>query len=208
MTAANGSIVELTTERLLLRAWWDADREPFAALNADPEVMRYFPGPLTRDQSDAMVDRLAAGFADRGYGLWAVEVRATGEFIGFVGLTPAPDEIPAAPATEIGWRLARAHWGQGFASEAARAVRDHAFGPLGFTDLVSFTTVTNAPSRRVMAKLGMTHDPAEDFNNPGLKGWAAARHVVYRLAAAAHPESTQPESAQPEEGLRARTTES
>src|SRR6187551_811877 len=102
--------VELTTQRLLLRQWRPSDREPFAQINADPEVMRFFPAPQSRAQSDATADRIEAGFAERGYGLWAVEVRAGGEFIGFTGLAPAPDAVPAAPATEIGWRLARAHW--------------------------------------------------------------------------------------------------
>ena len=197
MTGAAASVAELTTERLLLRGWRDADREPFAALCADPEVMRYFPGPRSRAESDASVDRFQAGFAERGYGLWAVEVRATGAFAGFVGLNPAPDEVPAAPATEIGWRLARRFWGRGYAPEAARAVLDHAFGRLGFTELVSFTTFTNAKSRRVMEKLGMSHDPADDFDNPGLETWADTRHVVYRLAADAYLA-----------GLRARTAAS
>jgi RimJ/RimL family protein N-acetyltransferase len=177
------TVTELTTDRLLLRGWRDADREPFAALNADPEVMRFFPAPLPRSESDAMVDRIEVGFAERGYGLWAVEVRTSGEFAGFVGLAPAHAEYPVAPAMEIGWRLARAHWGQGFAPEAARAVLDQAFGPLGFTELVSFTTVTNTPSRRVMEKLGMTRDPADDFDNPRVAGWWGAPHVVYRLTA-------------------------
>jgi ribosomal-protein-alanine N-acetyltransferase len=186
MTGSDPSITELTTERLLLRGWRDADREPFAAICADAEVMRYFPGILSRAETDASVDRFQARFTERGYGLWAVEVRATGAFAGFVGLNPAPDEVPAAPAMEIGWRLARSIWGRGYAPEAARAVLDHAFGPLGLTELVSFTTVTNAKSRRVMEKLGMTHDPTDDFDNPGLKSWSDARHVTYRLTAGAY----------------------
>jgi RimJ/RimL family protein N-acetyltransferase len=177
------TVTELTTKRLLLRGWRTGDREPFAAMNADPEVMRYFPGPLSRDESDALVDRIEAGFAERGFGLWAVE--ADGEFIGFTGLNPVPDALPIAPAMEIGWRLARAHWGNGLAPEAARGVLAHAFGPLGLTDLVSFTTVTNTPSRRVMEKLGMTRNPAEDFANPGISAWAPDTHVVYRLRAPA-----------------------
>jgi ribosomal-protein-alanine N-acetyltransferase len=152
-------------------------------MNADPQVRRFFPGTLTRAQSDADVDRFQAGLVERGYGLWAVEVRATGEFAGFVGLAAAADEYPCAPAMEIGWRLAREPWGQGFATEAARTVLQHAFGPLGFTELVSLTTVTNAPSRRVMEKIGMTYDPADDFDNPRVHGWWGAPHVVYRLAA-------------------------
>ncbi|HST83149.1 MAG TPA: GNAT family N-acetyltransferase [Kineosporiaceae bacterium] len=186
MTGAETIITELTTERLLLRGWRDADREPFAAICADAEVMRYFPGILSRAETDASVDRFRARFAERGYGLWAVEVKATGAFAGFVGLNPAPDEVPAAPATEIGWRLGRSFWGRGYAPEAARTVLQHAFGRLGLTELVSFTTVANAQSRRVMEKLGMTHDPADDFDNPGLKSWSDARHVTYRLTADAY----------------------
>ncbi len=179
-------ITQLRTERLWLRSWRPEDREPWAAMNADPVVRRFFPGPLTRVESDEAVDRFQALLLERGYGLWAVEVIETGEFIGFVGLNPAPDEYPVAPATEIGWRLAAAHWGRGYAPEAARAVLDFAFGPGGFTDLVSFTTVTNAPSRRVMEKIGMTHDPADDFDNPRTPGWWGAPHVVYRIAAATY----------------------
>jgi RimJ/RimL family protein N-acetyltransferase len=182
--SADGTVPELTTQRLLLRGWREADREPWAAMNADPEVRRFFPDTLSRAESDASVDRFQAMLTERGYGLWAVEVRATGEFIGFVGLNPAPDDYPVAPAMEIGWRLARESWGRGYAPEAARAVLDQAFGPLGFTELVSFTTVSNAPSRRVMEKLGMTHDPADDFESPKVKGWWGAPHVVYRLSAA------------------------
>ena len=183
MTGADGSIAELTTERLLLRGWRETDREPWAAMNADPQVRRFFPGTLSRVESDASMDRFQAGLVERGYGLWAVEARATGAFAGFVGLDPVSDEYPCAPAMEIGWRLAREHWGQGFATEGARAVLQHAFGPLGFTELVSLTTVTNAPSRRVMEKIGMTYDPADDFDNPRVPGWWGAPHVVYRLAA-------------------------
>ncbi len=186
MTAADETeetVTELTTERLLLRDWRETDREPWVAMNADPEVMRYFPSTRSRADSDQAMDRFQAMLRRQGYGLWAVEVPATGEFIGFVGLNPAPDDYPAAPAMEIGWRLARSSWGHGYATEAARAVLAHAFGPIGFTDLVSFTTVTNTPSRRVMEKIGMTYDPADDFDNPKVKGWWGAPHVVYRLSA-------------------------
>jgi RimJ/RimL family protein N-acetyltransferase len=184
-STGSGPVTELITPRLRLRGWSDQDRAPFAALNADPEVMRFFPGTRTRAESDAMIDRFRAGFAERGFGLWAVEVRADRSFAGFVGLNPAPPTAPAAPATEIGWRLARRHWGQGFAPEAARAVLAHAFGPLGFSELVSFTTAANVPSRRVMEKIGMTRDPADDWDNTeGLvESWSRAPYVVYRLSA-------------------------
>jgi ribosomal-protein-alanine N-acetyltransferase len=176
-------IVELHSQRLLLRTWREADREPWAALNADPQVRRFFPGVLTRAESDEAMDRYISLMTEEGYGLWALELRASAEFIGFVGLNPASASYPVAPAMEIGWRLARPHWGQGYAPEAASAVLAYAFGPGGFTELVSFTTVTNAPSRRVMEKIGMTHDPADDFDNPSVPGWWGAPHVVYRISA-------------------------
>jgi RimJ/RimL family protein N-acetyltransferase len=173
----------METDRLLLRQWRAEDREPFATMNADPVVMRYFPAPLDRAASDAFADRNEAGIAERGWGLWAVELRSTGAFAGFVGLQPAPPTLPCAPAIEIGWRLAAAQHGSGYATEAARAVRDHAFEVLGLDGLVSFTTEANRPSRRVMEKLGMTRDPAEDFDHPGVDpSWPGRRHVLYRLA--------------------------
>jgi RimJ/RimL family protein N-acetyltransferase len=174
-------IKHLNTNRLLLRGWMSADRAPFAALNADPEVMEHFPARLSRAESDAMVDRVMAGLAERGWGLWAVQVRKTGQFAGFVGLNPVPDDLPVAPAVEVGWRLAKAHWGQGFAPEAARAAVDFGFDQLGLPELVSFTTTGNLNSRRVMEKLGMTRDPADDFHHPGLALWPERRHVLYRL---------------------------
>ena len=172
----------LETERLLLRQWQPADREPFAAMNADPAVMRYFPAPLDRATSDAFADRNEAGIAERGWGLWVVELRSTGEFAGYVGLQPVPPSLPFAPAVEIGWRLAAGQHGCGYATEAARAVRHHAFEVVRLPELVSFTTTANLPSRRVMEKLGMTHDPAEDFDHPGVDpAWSGRRHVLYRL---------------------------
>lgn len=174
---------ELHTDRLLLRPWGHADREPFAALNADPEVMRHFPSTLTRADSDAFVDRVVAGLDDRGWGLWAVEVTATGDFAGFVGLNPATFVAPFTPAVEIGWRLGRPFWGQGIASEAARAVLEHAFGPLGLVEVVSFTTTTNLASQRVMQRIGMGRDPADDFDHPAIpEGHLLRRHVLYRIA--------------------------
>jgi RimJ/RimL family protein N-acetyltransferase len=176
---------ELTTERLLLRQWKDSDHEPFAAMNADPEVMRYFPAPATRAESDALIARTEAAFAERGYGLWAVEVRETGQFIGFTGLAVPRFEAHFTPAVEIGWRLAKDAWGNGYATEAARASLAYAFGPAGLTELVSFTTATNQPSRRVMERIGMTYDEAEDFDHPGLAAdHRLLRHVLYRITRA------------------------
>lgn len=173
--------VELRTERLLLRGWRDEDREPFAALNADPEVMAHFPGPLDRADSDALADRIAARVAASGHGLWAVEVPRVAPFVGFVGLAPIPFEAHFTPAMEVGWRLARAHWGAGYATEAARAALAFAFTDLGLEEVVSITVPENHRSRAVMERIGMTHDPADDFDHPRFEpGHPLRRHVLYR----------------------------
>ncbi len=175
-------VVHIETDRLRLRDWADDDAAPFAALNADPRVMEFFAAPLSRAESDALLARIRAGLARNTFGLYAAEEKATGSLLGFVGLAPVEFEAPFAPAIEIGWRLAREAWGSGYATEGARAVVAHAFGPLGLTELVSFTAEWNRPSRRVMEKLGMTHDPAEDFDHPRLpEGHKLRRHVLYRL---------------------------
>ena len=174
---------ELRTDRLRLRRWDDADREPFAALNADPQTMEFLPAPLSRAQSDAFVDRIEAIFEERGFGLWVVEEQARPGALGFVGLLPATFEAPFTPAVEVGWRLARAAWGRGFASEAARAAVDDGFARLGLAEIVSFTSTGNTRSRAVMERLGMTHDPDEDFEHPAVPpGDRLRRHVLYRLA--------------------------
>jgi RimJ/RimL family protein N-acetyltransferase len=174
--------VDITTDRLLLRRWRDSDREPWAAACADPEVMRHFPDMLTREQSDAMIERIGARFAAHGFGLWAVERRAERDFIGFVGLQRITWAAPFTPATEIGWRLARAAWGAGYATEAARAVVDHAFDELDLEELVSVTVPANARSRAVMERIGMVHDAAGDFDHPRVPaGHPLRRHVLYRL---------------------------
>lgn len=174
------------TPRLILRPWRDADRAPFAALNADPDVMEHFPSLLDRSESDAFADRIAAHFHDHGMGLWAVEVRDGPPFIGFVGLSKVTFDAPFTPAVEIGWRLARAAWGHGYATEAAREVCREAFLDLHLPALVSFTATANRRSRAVMERLGMRRDPAEDFDHPKLPdGHRLQRHVLYRLTAAA-----------------------
>lgn len=172
---------EPLTRRLVLRQWRDEDRTPFAALNADPLVMEHFPALLTRDQSDALVDRCIERIQGDGYGLWAVEVRTGGEFIGFVGLAVPTWEAPFTPCTEIGWRLARSAWGQGYATEAANAVLATAFSACGLDEVVSFTTTGNLRSQRVMERIGMTHHACEDFDHPRLSGGPLRRHVLYRL---------------------------
>lgn len=186
--------ITLSTTRLTLRPWTDDDRAPFAAMNADPEVMRYFPAPLTPAESAARFDQLRAELAERGWGWWALSPADSAEFLGFVGLAPvgfvAPFTVAAATApVEIGWRLIRSAWGHGYATEAARAAAAYAFGPLGLAQIVSFTSELNLPSRAVMERLGMTHDPAEDFDHPRLPaGHRLSRHVLYRLSRADAPD--------------------
>ena len=173
----------LTTDRLLLRRWRDDDREPFAALNADPVVMELFPSTLTRSESDGLIDRIEKHLDEHGFGLWAVEVPGGASFIGFVGLSVVPFDAHFTPAVEVGWRLARDHWGRGHATEGARAALALAFGDLGLGEVVSFTAVANRRSRAVMERLGLTHDPADDFDHPRLAADSPIlRHVLYRLS--------------------------
>ncbi len=174
---------ELSTDRLLLRPWRESDRQPFAECNADPEVMRHFPGTMTRAASDALAERIAAGFAARGWGFWALQERASGRFIGFTGLGVPPFEAHFTPAVEIGWRLARAAWGRGLATEAARAATAFGFGELGLEEIVAFAVQANARSRAVMRRLGMRHDASGDFDHPLVDVADLRRHVLYRLSA-------------------------
>jgi len=173
---------ELLTARLRLRRWVDADREPFAALNADPAVMEYFPDPLSRQQSDRLIEAIERGFEQRGFGLWAVEVRATSAFIGFTGLSEPSYETDFTPAVEVGWRLAREAWGMGFATEAAKASLAFGFERAGLNQIVSFTPAGNLRSRAVMERIGMRRDEAGDFDHPRLPdGHRLRRHVLYRI---------------------------
>ena len=172
-----GAVVE--TERLLLRPWRPEDRAPFAALNADPVVMEHFPSTPTRAESDAGADRITAWLDEHGWGLWAVEVKDGPEFIGFTGLDVPRFEAEFTPCVEVGWRLAADQWGRGYAPEAARAAIEHGFTEVGLDEIVSFTTVANVRSQRVMQKIGMTL--AGEFDHPGLPGHPLARHVLYRI---------------------------
>ncbi|HZD88425.1 MAG TPA: GNAT family N-acetyltransferase [Gaiellaceae bacterium] len=179
-------MAELRTERLLLRQWRDSDLEPFAALNADPETMRFFPAPLAREESDAIAERARRHLEEEGWGLWAVEVAGGPPFAGFVGLARPSFEAHFTPAVEVGWRLAREHWGNGYATEAGRAALAFAFVELGLAEVVSFTSKLNAPSWRVMERLGMARDPEDDFDHPRLPpGHPLRPHVLYRLAGGA-----------------------
>jgi RimJ/RimL family protein N-acetyltransferase len=172
----------VTTERLILRRWRDSDREAFARVNADPRVMEFLPALLSREESDRMVDRIEKHFEERGFGLCAVELREERSFVGFIGLWVPSFEAWFMPCVEIGWRLAAEYWGRGIATEGALAVVRHAFEDLGMAELVSFTVPGNVRSRRVMEKIGMTRDPFEDFDHPGLaEGHPLRRHVLYRL---------------------------
>jgi RimJ/RimL family protein N-acetyltransferase len=170
----------LRTDRLIMRRWHDADRDPFAALNADPEVMRYFPASLDRGASDALVDRIEELFQRQGFGLWALEVAGTGEFIGFTGLNPMPAGVPGAGGMEVGWRLARHAWHHGYATEAAAAAAGVAFGGAGLAEIWSMTAAANEPSQAVMRRLGMTLHA--HFDHPGVEAGSPLRpHVAYRL---------------------------
>ncbi len=170
----------LQTERLILRDWRPEDRELFAALNADPVVMEHFAAPLDRAESDAMVDRVEADLAERGWGLWAAERRDDGTFIGFIGLSVPGFDADFTPCVEVGWRLARRHWGHGFAPEGGRAAVRFGFEELGLEEIVSFTTTGNQNSRRVMEKIGMRL--AREFDHPRLpEGHPIRRHVLYTL---------------------------
>jgi len=167
----------LETPRLLLRPWRDSDREPFAAMNADPRVMRYFLSTLTRQQSDALVDHCEAHLERHGFCPLAAELRETGEFIGFIGLSIPAFTAHFTPCVEIGWRLGFDHHGRGLATEGAREVLRHANG-----EIVSFTSAVNLPSRRVMEKLGMRRDAADDFDHPRIpEGHPLRPHVLYRI---------------------------
>ncbi len=173
------------TKRLILRPWQDSDLEPFAQLNADPRVREYFPGILSREESDASVKLTSAHIEKCGWGFWAASLIQTGEFIGFIGLEDVHFSAPFnefTPAVEIGWRLAFSHWGKGYATEGARGALQYGFDHLKLDEIVSFTTVKNMRSRHVMEKIGMTHNPKDDFNHPKLsEGHPLRRHVLYRI---------------------------
>jgi RimJ/RimL family protein N-acetyltransferase len=176
--------LQLETPRLTLRRWQEADRAPFAAMNADPGVMRFFAAPYTREESDAAIDRYLAAFDRDGFSFFAATLRDTGIFAGTIGLQTMRDVVPnlPQPAVEIGWRLTQATQGQGLATEGALAILDLAFHQLGLAEVVAITALPNQPSRHVMEKLGMTHRPELDFNHPRVPtGHQYERHTLYSL---------------------------
>ncbi|MGA7127437.1 MAG: GNAT family N-acetyltransferase [Chthoniobacterales bacterium] len=172
----------LNSARLRLRPWREEDFPAFAALNANPEVMEFFPKCLSREESDASAGRIREGIERRGFGFWAVEVLGVADFIGFTGLSVPSYETHFTPCVEIAWRLARKFWGFGYATEAARLALDYGFHELKLDQIVSFTFVGNLRSRRVMERLGMTHTPQDDFDHPSLpEGHRLRPHVLYRM---------------------------
>ena len=176
------SPVTLRTPRLILRPWRDDDLAPHAAMNADPRVMEFFPSTLTREESDARVQRLRDHFDRHGFGMWAVEAPGVAPFIGSVGIIHLSFEAHFTPAVEVGWRLAPEHWGKGYATEAAAAALAFGFETVGLDEIVAFTVPANWPSRRVMERVGMTYSPADDFDHPKVPpDHPLARCVLYRL---------------------------
>jgi RimJ/RimL family protein N-acetyltransferase len=175
-------LIEFETERLRLRQWIASDRDPFARLSNDPQVMEFFPNVLDRSASEAMVDRLQAIITERGWGLWAVETQLDRQFIGFVGLHIPKVDLPCSPCVEIGWRLAFPYWGKGYATEAAKGVLKVGFDRLNLPEIVSFTATINRRSRAVMERLGMNL-AAETFEHPIVPaGHILREHVLYRLS--------------------------
>ncbi|PHM46351.1 GCN5 family acetyltransferase [Xenorhabdus mauleonii] len=178
-------IFELESDRLRLRVWKEEDKEPFFRLNSHPEVMEFFPDTLTQEQSDVLLDNCIRKFETQsGWGLWAVEVKQSGEFIGFVGLNIPKIEFPFSPSSfvEIGWRLDKPYWGKGYACEAARRVLAFAFMEINLEEIVAFTAVPNYRSESVMKKLGMLKDE-HTFMHPALaEGHLLREHVLYRLS--------------------------
>lgn len=170
----------IRTERLLMRRWLESDREPFAALNGDPQTLVYFPSTIDRAASDAFAGQIEARFEAQGYGLWALEIPGTDKFIGYTGLNPLPDGVPAAGGMEIGWRLAKRAWHQGYATEAARAALGVAFDGVGLDEVWSMTAVLNEPSIAVMRRLGLTETAR--FDHPRIAAGHPLRpHVLYHL---------------------------
>jgi RimJ/RimL family protein N-acetyltransferase len=178
-------MVQINTGRLVLRDWRESDLSPWAAMNADPRVREHLGAPLTAEHAAASVRSFQDGLDRNGFGFWAVEVRASGEFIGFTGLDPVDEGMPFT-GVEIGWRLARSAWGHGYATEAAMAALEYGFGTVGLPEILAVTTTTNLRSQAVMRRIGMTYDPAEDFDDPDAEEGPLRRQVLYRKLRASH----------------------
>ena len=186
---------EILTDRLRLRAWLPTDRAPFAMLNADPRVMEHFVSTLSRERSDALASQFETTFDRYGFGFWAVEVPGMAAFVGFVGLSVPHFQTHFTPCVEIGWRLSAEYWDRGYATEGARAALRFGFDALQLREIVALTVQGNVRSRRVMEKIGMTYDPADDFDHPSLApGHPLRRHVLYRITNGARrtPSPAQP----------------
>lgn len=181
-------MAEIETERLRLRQWRDDDLDAWAEMGRDPEVMHHFPALLGRDAAAAGMERARAGIERDGYGFWAVEVKGVAPFIGFCGIKAVPADMPFAPAIEVGWRLARTHWGRGYATEGGRASLEHGWRELGLAEIVAFLLPDNRASAAVCERLGMSRDPADDFDHPAFTpetrsvgGLPQQRHALYRI---------------------------
>ena len=173
----------LRTDRLILRRWRPEDVEPFAALNADPRVMEYYPATLTRSQTEAMIAEIEKRTSRDGFGLWAVELGRTHDFIGSIGLNVPAYALPFSPCVEVGWKLAFDHWGKGYAQEGARAAISYGFESMGLSEIVAFTSSINLRSRKVMERIGMVRDLEGDFDHPHVpEHHRLRRHVLYRRA--------------------------
>jgi len=182
MTNDRYDAMELNTERLLLRQWKQEDFAPFAELNSDSDVMEYFPSTLSPEQSDDLARLAQKLIAERGWGIWAIELITTGDFIGFVGLHYPDDDLPFTPCVEIAWRLRKQFWGKGYATEAAKESLSFAFSTLQLDEVFAYTAVTNVRSRSVMERLGL-HNTDQNFEHPNLpKGHPLSEHVVYKLS--------------------------
>jgi 3-dehydroquinate dehydratase/shikimate dehydrogenase len=172
----------IETERLILRQWQNQDLEPFALMNGDPRVMEFFPSTLSKKESDDLAKRITDKIREQSWGLWAVSIPQIAEFIGFIGLAKPTFEAHFTPAVEIGWRLGFDYWGKGYATEGAKAVLKYGFEKLLLNEIVSFTSVQNMRSRKVMEKIGLHHDMKDDFDHPKIPlGHPLRRHALYRL---------------------------
>lgn len=176
------AVPTIETPRLRLRDWRDGDVEAWIAMNADPRVTEFLGKTYSREQSESTARTMCEQLSRNGYGWWAVEIRDVDAFVGAIALQPVPFQAPFTPAYEVGWRFSAANWGRGYATEGARAALDFAFNELQWPEVVAFTASTNLRSQRVMERLGMTHDPCDDFDHPKIEpGHPLRRHVLYRI---------------------------